>query len=198
MEKVKEFISEEELKKGLLKVENAQDRFLLVGIYYGIAGKRDLSEIVNLQKKDIDFKNKKIVLKETGRVIHIDEFLEKSLKEAIAQNVLFVEKTSKFSTEEVALNPECPYVLKPRPRSTNANGLMPFSFSGIKYKYRNVCGLAGFDLSPNQLETAGVINNLLKIKKDWTSLDIEFYLRQNNIKLNAYRVYKILKTVISE
>lgn len=197
MKKVKEYISKEELMKGVLKLDNAQDKFMLVAIFYGIAGKRDLSELTNLKREDVNFQTKTITLKESERIIEMDDFLEKITKEAINQKVYYVEKTSKHGIEEIALNMACPYIMKPRPRSTNKNGLAPFSYSGMKYKYRNVCAEAGFDLSPNQLETAGVVDSLLKIKKEWTSLDIEFYLRVNNIKLNAYRVYKILKSVLS-
>ena len=44
-------------------------------------------------------------------------------------------------------------------------------------------------------KTSGIINKMLKKKSDWTVLDVEFWLRINNIKVNAYRIYTMIKEI---
>lgn len=57
MEKSKGYVSERELREGLIKLDNALDKFILMAIYNGIVGKSGMSDLINLKKKDVDFKN---------------------------------------------------------------------------------------------------------------------------------------------
>lgn len=194
MKKVKGYISLEELKKILLLVDNAQDRFIIMAIYNGIAGKSNMSELLNLKVEDVNFKNKTI--KTMDKIIRMDSILEKVTREAIEQKIYYTEsKGSVNNNEEIEFNMDSPYIIKVRPISTTKNGLEPMKYGGFRTRFVTLRRKTGLDVTASELETSGIINGLLAEKKDWTVLEIDFALRMKNIKANAYRIYSIIKEI---
>lgn len=197
MKIVKGYITSEELNKVLLLLDNPQDRFIVIAVYRGIAGKNNMSELLNIKTKDVNFNNHTITLED--RVVTMDKQLEKATKEAINQSVLYVETRNGNGSckEELYLNMDSPYLIKTRPSTTNKNGLDPMKYGGFRSRFAAIRQKAGLEVNASQLETSGVVNQLLSEKKDWTVLDVEFALRMKNIKANAYRIYSIIKEVTS-
>lgn len=195
MKKIKGYITPEELTGALLLLDNAQDRFILVAIYNGIAGKNSMSELLQLKTKSVDFNRKTITL--TNRVIKMDSILEKATKDAIKQTISFIEirKGVGKCCEEIELNMESPYVLKIRPRYTNMWGLDAMSYGGFRTRFSVIKEKCGINVNASELETSGIINSLLAEKKEWTVLDIEYTLRSSNIQTNAYRIYTLIKEI---
>lgn len=193
MEKSKGYVSERELREGLIKLDNALDKFILMAIYNRIVGKSGMSDLINLKKKDVDFKNHFI---KVGKwQVPMDKNFEKITKEAIEQEYYYLEVNSSYVAEGYNLNNDSEYVLRTRPNSRNKNGTAPLNYDGLRNKVRGLCAKAGLELNVSQLETSGIINKMLKKKSDWTVLDVEFWLRMNNIKVNSYRIYTMIKEI---
>lgn len=193
MGKNKGYVSERELRERLIKLDNALDKFVLMAIYNGIVGKSKMSELTNLKKKAVDFENH--VIKLADREVPMDKEFEEITRQAIEQKVYYPEVNSKFAKEEYELNPASEYVLRVRANVLNKNGTAPVSYDALRSKVRNLSARIGLELSASQLETSGIINKMLKEKSDWTVLDVECWLRMNNIKVNAYRIYTIIKDI---
>ena len=193
MGKNKGYVSEQELRERLIKLDNALDKFVLMAIYNGIVGKSKMSELTNLKKKAVDFENH--VIKLADREVPMDKEFEEITRQAIEQKVYYPEVNSKFAKEEYELNPASEYVLRVRANVLNKNGTAPVSYDALRSKVRNLSSRIGLELSASQLETSGIINKMLKEKSDWTVLDVECWLRMNNIKVNAYRIYTIIKDI---
>ena len=193
MGKNKGYVSERELRERLIKLDNALDKFVLMAIYNGIVGKSKMSELTNLNKKAVDFENH--VIKLADREVPMDKEFEEITRQAIEQKVYYPEVNSKFAKEEYELNPASEYVLRVRANVLNKNGTAPVSYDALRSKVRNLSARIGLELSASQLETSGIINKMLKEKSDWTVLDVECWLRMNNIKVNAYRIYTIIKDI---
>lgn len=152
-----------------------------------------MSELTNLKKKAVDFENH--VIKLADREVPMDKEFEEITRQAIEQKVYYPEVNSKFAKEEYELNPASEYVLRVRANVLNKNGTAPVSYDALRGKVRNLCARIGLELSASQLETLGIINKMLKEKSDWTVLDVEFWLRMNSIKVNAYRIYTMIKDI---
>lgn len=193
MGKNKGYVSERELRERLIKLDNALDKFVLMAIYNGIVGKSKMSELTNLKKKAVDFENH--VIKLADREVPMDKEFEEITRQAIEQKVYYPEVNSKFAKEEYELNPASEYVLRVRANVLNKNGTAPVSYDALRSKVRNLSARIGLELSASKLETSGIINKMLKEKSDWTVLDVECWLRMNNIKVNAYRIYTIIKDI---
>lgn len=193
MGKNKGYVSERELRERLIKLDNALDKFVLMAIYNGIVGKSKMSELTNLKKKAVDFENH--VIKLADREVPMDKEFEEITRQAIEQKVYYPEVNSKFAKEEYELNPASEYVLRVRANVLNKNGTAPVSYDALRSKVRNLSARIGLELSASQLETSGIINKMLKEKSDWTVLDVEFWLRMNNIKVNSYRIYTMIKEI---
>lgn len=73
--------------KQVEKFENAVDKFIIIGIFYGLAGESKGGEqLLNIKVSDVDFEKKTISLMD-GSVVVIDEYLEKITADAISQSV---------------------------------------------------------------------------------------------------------------
>lgn len=197
MKKINGYITYEELKKDLLLLDNAQDKFILLAVYKGITGKNNMSDLLNIKIEDINLNNHTIEL--ADRVVKMDEELEKLVIKTMEQKTLFTETRNGngFCQDEIELNMDSPYLIKVRPRAINKNGLEPMKYGGFRTRIKAIREKCGLELSASQLETSGIVNELLAEKKDWTVLDVEFALRMKNIKANAYRIYSIIKEINS-
>ena len=194
MKKIKGYITKKELINACFKLDNPQDKFILYALYNGVAGHNNMSDLLNLKVEDVDFKKHIIKLKD--KTIKMDTEFEKITKEAIQQDYYYINRNSKFGREGFDLNMSSPYVLKVKITNKTDFGLAPLKYDAFMGRMRKIQLEAGIQETASQIETSGAVNELLTIKKNWTVLDIEFYQRNNNLRFNSNRLYKIIKEVI--
>lgn len=193
MNKIKGFISREELIGAVKGLTNPQDQFILMAIYNGIAGKNSMSDLLNLKVKDVDFKRKTITIGD--RIIIMDSDFEKITLDTIEEKTYYSESISKHANKDIEFNAESPYVIKVKPRASNLWGVQPLKYTGFRTKFANITKKCDLEINPSELETSGLINELLKEKENWTVADIQFALKIRNTQFNAFRIYSIMKEI---
>lgn len=193
MKNIKGYISREELMEAVETLTNPQDRFILMAIYNGIAGKNNMSDLLGLKVKDVDFENHTITIGD--RVVNMDSDFEKVTLDTIEENTYYLESDSKHTNKDVEFNPESPYVIKVRPMASNLWGIQQLKYNGFRAKFKSIKTKCDIDISPSELETSGIINELLSQRKDWTVADIQFTLKIKNTPFNAFRLYSIMKEI---
>ena len=193
---MQELITKKELEELVNKLDNGIDKFILLGFYYGLNGSASYKEqLLNLEVDSVDFENKKINLPDSREVL-MDALLEKVCKEAINQKI-YVKLGNKGGTnEDYLLNPDSKYVIKVKPIASNLWGIQPLKYTGFRTKYANIRKKCDLEVNPSELETSGLINELLAERKDWTVADIQFALKIRNTPFNAFRLYSIMKEIL--
>ena len=190
---IKGYITEKQLKEGLVKLDNAQDKFVVLALYKDLCGKNPIDDLTKLKSKDVDFE--KNIINISDRQIEMDEEFSKITKDAINQTIYYTEAIAAHTVEEFPLNPNSEYVIKTKMSSKTKNGTESIRYSSLRSRLYTIGGKAGFDCLPSTLKTSGIINELLKEKKYWTVMEIEFALRLKNIKANAHRIYTVIKQI---
>ena len=193
MKNIKGYINREQLMDAVGVLTNPQDQFILMAIYNGIAGKNNMSDLLSLKVKDVDFE--KHIITVGDRIIPMDVEFEKITLETITEKFYYSESTSKHANKDTEFNQESPYVIKVKPRASNQWGIQPLLYTGFRTKYKNIKTKCDLDISPSELETSGIINELLGERKDWTVADIQFALKIRNTPFNAFRLYSIMKEI---
>ena len=97
MKNIKGYISREELMEAVETLTNPQDRFILMAIYNGIAGKNNMSDLLGLKVKDVDFENHTITIGD--RVVNMDSDFEKVTLDTIEENTYYLESDSKYTNK---------------------------------------------------------------------------------------------------
>ena len=194
MKNIKGYISRENLMDVIGLLTNPQDQFILMAIYNGIAGKNNMSDLLNLKVKDVDFE--KHIITVGDRIIPMDADFEKITLETVTEKIYYSESTSKYANKDVEFNPESPYVIKVTPIASNLWGIQPLKYTGFRTKYANIRKKCDLEVNPSELETSGLINELLAERKDWTVADIQFALKIRNTPFNAFRLYSIMKEIL--
>ena len=194
MKNIKGYISRENLMDVIGLLTNPQDQFILMAIYNGIAGKNNMSDLLNLKVKDVDFE--KHIITVGDRIIPMDADFEKITLETVTEKIYYSESTSKYANKDVEFNPESPYVIKVKPIASNLWGIQPLKYTGFRTKYANIRKKCDLEVNPSELETSGLINELLAERKDWTVADIQFALKTRNTPFNAFRLYSIMKEIL--
>lgn len=194
MKNIKGYIIRENLMDVIGLLTNPQDQFILMAIYNGIAGKNNMSDLLNLKVKDVDFE--KHIITVGDRIIPMDADFEKITLETVTEKIYYSESTSKYANKDVEFNPESPYVIKVKPIASNLWGIQPLKYTGFRTKYANIRKKCDLEVNPSELETSGLINELLAERKDWTVADIQFALKIRNTPFNAFRLYSIMKEIL--
>lgn len=194
MKNIKGYISREELMEAVEILANPQDKFILMAIYNGIAGKSNMSDLLGLKVEDVDFDSHTITIGD--RVVNMDSDFEKITLDTIEENIYYLESDSKHTNKDVEFNPESPYVIKVRPMASNLWGIQQLKYNGFRAKFKSIKTKCDLDISPSELETSGIINELLSEKEEWTVADIQFALKIKNVSFNAFRIYSIVKEIL--
>ena len=126
----------------------------------------------------------------------MDADFEKITLETVTEKIYYSESTSKYANKDVEFNPESPYVIKVKPIASNLWGIQPLKYTGFRTKYANIRKKCDLEVNPSELETSGLINELLAERKDWTVADIQFALKIRNTPFNAFRLYSIMKEIL--
>lgn len=190
---VKGYITEKQLKEGLIKLDNAQDKFAIMLLYKDLCGKNPINDLATLKSSDVDFE--KNIINIADRQVKMDEEFSKITKEAINQTVYYTQTMTANTSEEFPLNSSSEYIIKTKMSSKTKNGTEAIRYSSLRSRFYNIGAKAGLDCLPSTLKTSGIINELLKEKNTWTVMEIEFALRLKNIKANAHRIYSIIKQI---
>lgn len=193
MDLKKEYITRKELSEIANKLENYQDKFILFAIYHGITGFSELSELRELKVSDIDFKKR--IIKVGNRVIEMDNEFCKIAKRAIEQNTYYIETFNNQNNSEMKLNTDSIYVVRGKQMASNNWGTEAMKYSGLRSRFKLIREITGLTCSPSELETSGVVNRLLEVKKNWTSREIDHYLANLNLRYSAFRIYTIIKKI---
>ncbi|MGL5715191.1 MAG: hypothetical protein ACRCX2_19395 [Paraclostridium sp.] len=185
-----DFYSIEEIRDICNLFINPQDKFIVYGLFCGIASK----ELTELKIEDVDFKNKEIKCK--SKTIKMDEYLEDIIKDAtdtIFGCVYYVNidnGTSGTTSESYNLNKLNPHIIKPKPSSKNNDGLEKMKESGLRTRLTRLSDLTGFKLLANKLIRSGIMHGMIQFKKDWTAQEVRMYLKAHNISAQPYELLR--------
>lgn len=192
------FFTRQEIQNICLMLENAQDKFIIYGLYCGIYGK-GYSDLLELKIEDLDMENR-IINCPSGEVIHMDAFLYEIIKDTI--DPLFGSYYYKHiedynvgtTTDFYELNMDSPYVLKAKPYSRNNNGMSPMKLNGIQRRLKKLSEVTGYPLSGTDLIRSGIMDKMNEREEEtgesWTCVSLENYLKQNNLKGQVYEIYR--------
>lgn len=185
-------ITKEALMSMVEKIDNAIDRFAVVGIYYGLIGEATgADQLLNIKKYDVDFNNKTITLP-TGVVV-MDEYLERITRDAINQDIYVKLGTQGQTSEDYSLNMDCDYIIKAKPSVKNHNGLDRISNEGFRCRLKSLSKYLGVELNTSLLKKSGALHLLSSQKSNWTVREAEKFLAQHGIKLRRNFVLEMVK-----
>lgn len=152
------YISKKELMEIINRLENAQDKFIVLGIYSGLMRVSN-TDILNLKVSDVDFINKTINV--NGMSIAFDEELEKIIKESITQQRYYKLGEQGRSNEYYLLNTSSPYIIKLRPLPSNKNGSESMSVDTLKQRLIRLSSFLGVNgMNTRLLKQSGAFNLL--------------------------------------
>lgn len=185
------YISWEELKKELNRVENDVDKAILCLLRMGISGSQ-FKELVNLKVENIDIKNKLIHL--DNRDVEIeDDYIINILENAIEQRTYYVlshKDEGEGKITEYDFNMDCPYLLKQRPTVKNNGGMNPYKFGGISGKMFRIFQELGLDISAINLLQSYAADKIVErenlINKRMSTKDVKAYFKEIKCSQNAY------------
>lgn len=175
---------------------NAQDKFIIYGLFCGICGK-ERKQLLEMKTDQIDLDKRIIRLED--KIIHMDDFMYdicNDILDPIYSGVYYkyIKDENEGTTNSYyELNFDSEYVIKSKPYIKNNNGLEPMKLAGINQRFHKLKEITGIDLSAKDLYRSGVIYNMSKIKTDWKVLEVEEFLKQNNIKMQPYELLRIFK-----
>lgn len=197
------YISWEEFKNNLYRIENDIDKAILCLLRCGVSGDK-FSELVNLKTKDIDLENGKIYLED--RAIDIDDnYVIDVLRDAIKQRTYVVmvhdeDRAPKIPQYDFNMN--CEYLLKQRPIKSNNNGLNPYRFGGITGKIFRLFQEFGMDISAINLLQSNSVDKIIEYEDEiggrLCTREVNEYLKSIGCRQNGYEIRLLAKWVRSE
>lgn len=194
---MEKLISKNDLMKQVEKFENAIDKFIIIGMFYGLAGNSKGGEqLLNIKVSDVDFEKKTISLKD-GSVIVMDKYLEKITCDAIAQSVYV--KIGSVGTghfdEDYNLNMNSPYIIKTKPTKNNGLGTEPLGDQGLKQRIIKISEFIGVKYSRMILKQSMVYNILKEANKTWTTAEAERFLKSKGVSIRRNTLIEMLKEI---
>ncbi|MGL5715325.1 MAG: hypothetical protein ACRCX2_20070 [Paraclostridium sp.] len=179
-------------------LDNAQDQFILMALFYGINGKQ-ASDLLNLKISDIDFEKNTITLPE--KTIHMNTEFARIAKDAIKQEdyiIVSLDMAGGAVVETYKL-PKSPYMVKVRPYKKNNMGMDVISYNGFRTRFGTLCKFLDLDVTISSLEKSGIIDKMIEENIGGTVREIEDWLKKNNLKMErflAFRLYKKQKDML--
>lgn len=187
---------------------NAQDKFIVYGLFSGIYGK-GYSDILNLKVEDIDMENR-LIHTPSGKVIEMDDYLFNVVRDTIdpvfgrTYYKYLINGTEGSTTSYYDLEMSCPYVIKCKPYSKNNNGQDPMKVNGIQRRLNKLAEVLNIDLredephfslSGTDIYRSGIMVRMNKeeIEKGivWTYSELEKWLKRNGIKAQVFELYRL-------
>lgn len=185
------YISKKELMEIINRLENAQDKFIVLGIYSGLMRVSN-ADFLNLKVSDVDFINKTVNV--NGMSIAFDEELEKIIKESITQQHYYKLGEQGRSNESYLLNIDSPYIIKSRPLPSNNNGSESMSVDTLKQRLIRLSSFLGVNgMNTRLLKQSGAFNLLKEENKEWTLNAATQFLNEKGFNLRRNNILDMIK-----
>lgn len=190
-------ISRSQIEKYIRELQNPIDRFIILGLFFGLNGNNDYKEqYLTIKKSQVDLEQSKITLSD-GRVVFMDPLFRQVTKEAMAQTTYYkIGGTGAgHSDEEYELNGDNEYIIKARPIKSNNYGTMPMTLNGFKTRMRALSiyltGSSG--LSPTLIRSSGAYDLIHRQNKKLTFREAERILKENGLNIRRNTLCDFLK-----
>ena len=192
--KSKGYMKKEELIDIINMLDSDQDKFILMALFNGIAGKQ-LSELINLKINQVDLD--KGIINLDDRVVYMDEDFKKITRAAIEQKKGIVISCDEFSLSklEYDFNMDSEYVIKVRPYYKNNYGLSTISYAGIRTRLYDIGDYLGVDIIASSIEKSGYLYRMDKAGKEWTVAKAREWSKKEGIKVDGNNLLKLYKLV---
>lgn len=185
------YISKKELMEIINRLENAQDKFIVLGIYSGLMRVSN-ADFLNLKVSDVDFINKTVNV--NGMSIAFDEELEKIIKESITQQHYYKLGEQGRSNESYLLNIDSPYIIKSRPLPSNNNGSESMNVDTLKQRLIRLSSFLGVNgMNTRLLKQSGAFNLLKEENKEWTLNAATQFLNEKGFNLRRNNILDMIK-----
>lgn len=188
-------ITKIELKNLLNKLDNAVDKFIVAGLFYGLNESDNREQLLSIKSASVDLENSTLTLP-NGRVVVMDQLLKEVTTEAMNQKVYRKMGTiAKTTNEDYEFNLASEYIIKVRPTARNNNGTEPLTNAGFKTRIRAISEFLVGDtsLTPSILKTSGAFSLLQEKNKSWTVREAEAFLKENGLSLRRNNLMELLK-----
>lgn len=190
-------ITKNELKNLLNKLDNAVDRFIVAGLFYGLNESDNREQLLSIKSASVDLENSTLTLP-NGRVVVMDQLLKEVTAEAMNQKIYKKMGTiAKTTNEDYEFNLSSEYVIKVRPTARNNNGTEPLTNAGFKTRIRAISEflLGDTSLTPSILKTSGAFSLLKEQDKKWTVREAEVFLKENGLSIRRNNLMELLKKI---
>lgn len=200
--RVEDLFKRDEIIKICNSLTNPQDKYLIYGLFCGIKG-REFSDLLQLQSKDVNMKNKEIYLP-SGKVIKMDEYMEDILTDVldpIYGNLYYkLDKSGdgfRTTNEVIELNPSSPYVFKVKPVG-ESNGMGYMSVPGFQTRLQSLSSLVNRNLKGVAIYRSGALHEMKTIKQDWKQKEIEDFIKNSNWEISASTAQMAFNSLYNE
>lgn len=185
------YLSKEEVLQMVHRLDNAQDKFIIYGIFNGLISSSN-SDILQIKVSDVDFENKKIRV--ANSYVEFDEELEKIIKESITQQHYYKLGEQGRSNESYLLNIDSPYIIKSRPLPSNKNGSESMSVDTLKQRLIRLSSFLGVNgMNTRLLKQSGAFNLLKEENKEWTLDAASQFLNEKGLKLRRNNILEMVQ-----
>lgn len=185
------YLSKEEVLQMIHRLDNAQDKFIIYGIFNGLISSSN-SDILQIKVSDVDFENKKIRV--ANSYVEFDEELEKIIKESITQQHYYKLGEQGRSNESYLLNIDSPYIIKSRPLPSNKNGSESMSVDTLKQRLIRLSSFLGVNgMNTRLLKQSGAFNLLKEENKEWTLDAASQFLNEKGLKLRRNNILEMVQ-----
>lgn len=187
-------ITKIELAERVKKLDNAIDKFIVVSLFYGLAGdSKEGEQILEIKHSDVNLEENTIKLND-GSVVVMDSLLRRVTIEAMNQKIYVkMGAISPHSNEDYALNMDCPYIIKGRPLKVNNMGLNRLGGQALKTRLGSITKFLGVNCSRRILKQSGIFHLLKEEKTDWTVREAESFLKERKMSIRRNTLLEMVK-----
>lgn len=198
--KDEQYYSKQEIQAVCNLLVNAQDKFILYGLWSGIMGK-GYKDLVNIKMEDIAEDNTYIMI--NGSRFMCDDYMKRILKSCRRQSkyVKYIKSDDSIQNAEIEFNPESKYLLKVSPSSKNNYGTNPMKQSTVQRRlitleneYIEYSRNKEIQFNGLSLVKSGIMYDMfIKEMQDGVSWDgdtIDNYLKMNGYAGNFAQLYR--------
>lgn len=187
-------LSKKEIMSYIDILDNEQDKFIVYALFKGIAGK-EVEELRTLKTKQVDFKNKKIIL--SNREVEMDGVMVELVAGAIKQDVYELIKFSDgASVQSFNFNMSSEYIIKNRPTKTNNMGTDVMKYDAFRKRLKTISQYLDNNITPDILLKSGYAYMVYeKYGKDATYSMVEQLIKEKSMKASIRNVINAYKNI---
>lgn len=164
---------------------NAQDRFIIYSIWYGLKDSK-FEDITAIKVSDVDFDNN--IVKVGKKEIEMDDVLKTYISLSIEEDTYFKLGDITDTNGSYSFNMNNPYIVKPKPQSNNNYGAGRMTSNGLRTRINNLNYSLedyGITLKSRKLYTGGVIYKMHEESKKygtvWNNSTIKDFKEKHDI-----------------